>query len=244
MAATLARIAAKREELTKKFDAEISLVLQAYKETETACNQAYMQVAAPAQIQLQTEQRSINDELNASLQQLLREKDEAEDLVDGGKQAAELSAIRSQWQATHACLRELNLHEQVSVTQAEFDQAYQACMERYAALRAPIQAQYLKDVAASFLRCNNRLAQAQSAYTVTIDAPALTLKRGLRQAEAVKHDALTTIAWKRDQATQELHAWILAVKEERFQLIDSFLQGPCAYTLREQLEAATAEMRL
>jgi len=243
MAATLARIAAKREELTKKFDGEVSLVLRAYSDAQTACNQAYMQVAAPALEQLRTEGRNINAELNANLQQLLREKDEADNLVDGGKQAAALDSLQGQWQAAHACYRELNLHEEIAALQAHFDQAYQACMESFATLRAPAQARYRQDVAAAYLRCNNRLAQAQSAYAATIDTPSLTLKRGLRDADAVKQSALQSIAWRRDDATSELQSWVTAVKHERLQCIESFLSDPCEFTLQEELKALIADMQ-
>jgi len=241
MAITLARIDQKRKETAARIDHQVEQILADHTEHELANQRNYAQAIQPWHEHFLAVQTHCGETLNATLTRLLAEKVAGQALLDDGTQAKELQALDAAFEATRACYRELGLDELVGPLQEKLQSDKAACFEKYAALRAPSESAYQESVRLAFENRNCAVQSAHSAYETAINPLALDHKRERRRLALVKHEALLVCAEKRDAAAQELHAWTSAIKEERFQMIESFLLAPCAYTLRQQLENAMAD---
>jgi hypothetical protein len=241
MRATLEEVGRRSKVITERFDGEVSAALQLFASTEAAARQVFSQATEEAANQCRLVAQAADAELNAALPSLLEEKDAAQSALRLAR-SEQFLANQSEALTTQECYRELGLHDQARAWFEQFQSNASIYMAEHDALLAPSEAHYQQEVAAAFEMRNAKVAAAASLYQQACEPHELTLKLALRAAESTKHAALQDIPWRRNEAQEELQAWITGMKQERLQWIESFLQYGDDRELQQRFDFAASQL--
>ena len=241
MQATLHEAGRRTKDLTERFDGEVSAALQLFASEEAAARQAFSQATAEAVEHCRVTTQEADAELNESLRRLLEEKDVAQSSLRLAR-SQHFLASQAQTLTSQECYRELGLLDQARECFEQFQADARITMAEHDALLAPSEEHYQSQVQSAFDRRNHAAATAASLYQQACEPHALTLKRALRTAESTKHATLQGIAWRRDEALEELRGWIAGMKQERLQWIESFLQYGDDRELKARFDYATGQL--
>ena len=241
MRATLHESGRRTKVMTEGFDGEVSAALQLFASADAEARQQCCQATAEATEHYRLTTQAADAELNETLRRLLEEKDAAQGSLRLARSehflASQTDALTSQ-----ECYRELGLLDQARDCFEQFQGDARIAMAEHDALLAPSEERYQAQVRSAFDRRNHTVATATSLYQQACEPHALTLKRALRAAESTKHATLQGIAWRRDEALEELRGWIAGMKQERLQWIESFLQYGDDRELQQSFDVAISQL--
>ncbi len=241
MRVTLEEVGRRSKAITERFDGEVSAALQLFASTEAAARQVFSQATEEAANHCRLVVQAADAELNAALPVLLEEKDAAQSALRLAR-SEQFLANQSEALTTQECYRELGLHDQARAWFEQFQSKASVYMAEHDALLTPSEAHYQQQVAAAFEMRNAKVATATSLYQQACEPHELTLKLALRTAESTKHATLQGIAWRRDEALEELRGWIAGMKQERLQWIESFLQYGDDLELKARFDFAIGQL--
>ena len=241
MQATLHEAGRRTKALTERFDAEVSAALQLFASEEAAARQAYSLATAQATELCRVTTQAADAELNETLQRLLQEKDVAQSSLRLAR-SQQFLASQVQTLTSQECYRELGLLDQARECFEQFQADARLTMAEHDALLAPSEEHYQSQVRSAFDRRNHAVATAVSLCQQACEPHELTLKRVLRAADSTKHATLQDIAWRRDEAQEELRGWTVGMKQERLQWIESFLQYGDDRELKARFDFATGQL--
>ncbi len=241
MQATLLEAGRRTKALTERFDGEVSAALQLFASEEAASRQAFSQAMAEATEHCRVTTEEADAELNDTLRRLLEEKDVAQSSLRLAR-SQQFLASQAETLTSQECYRELGLFDQARECFEQFQADAHITMARHDALLAPSEEHYQSQVRSAFDRRNHAAATAGALYRQACEPHELNLKRALRTAESIKHAALQGIAWRRNEALEELRGWIAGMKQERLQWIESFLQYGEDRELKARFDFATGQL--
>lgn len=241
MQATLLEAARRTKALTERFDGEVSAALQLFASEEAAARQAFSHAMAEATEHCRVTTEEADAELNESLRRLLEEKDVAQSSLRLAR-SQQFLASQAETLTSQECYRELGLLDQARECFERFQADAHINMARHDALLAPSEEHYQSQVRSAFDQRNRAAATAGLLYRQACEPHELTLKRALRAAESTKHAALQGIAWRRNEALEELRGWIAGMKQERLQWIESFLQYDDDRELKARFDFAIGQL--
>ncbi len=241
MRATLERVNRVSQEIVARFDGEVQAALSLCTQQEAAANQVFNEATAAALAQVNETCAQADRDLNAAFPRLLEEKDAAQKPLRQVRDE-QFYAKQSDVLAGQACLRELGLPDQGRAVFEQFQADVSVYMAEADALIQPAEKEYQRKLKAAFDLRNETVRVAQSQYQQYIDPYALDCKRAIRFAQSTKQNTLEEIPWRRDEAQEELRAFISGSKQERLQFIESFLQSGDEEELQQRLEFACSNL--
>lgn len=242
MRATLERSRRLADNNTERFDAEVKAAQQQLAAAVRRANDVYSQATAAADVQTRAGVQAADVELNLTLTRLLQEKD-AEQEPLRGEFSKQFLANQKEALTAQECYRELGLPDQWQAWSEQFQVGVDEFVAGHCALLQPSEKHYQTQVTAAFDLRNAKVAKLGSAYEQVCNPHALDHKRALRAAESTKLTTLQDIAYRRDEAADELRAWNAGMKQERLQWIESFLQYGDERELQRRFDFAISQVQ-
>lgn len=242
MRATLERSQRLADNNTEHFDAEVIAAQRKLAAAVRSANDVYSEATAEADAQTRAGVQAADVELNLTLTRLLQEKDAEQEPLRGAF-TKQFLANQSEAQTAQECYRELGLPDQWHAWSEQFQVGSEEFVAGHRALLQPSEKHYQAQVAAAYDLRNAKVAKLGSAYEQACNPHALDHKRALRAAESTKLTTLQDIAYRRDEAADELRAWNAGMKQERLQWIESFLQSGDERELQQRLDFAVSQVQ-